>query len=96
MSIFEKKIKFDVKMAGMVGQDLSFYLTLSFWRIGTCLTLKVQKYGLLRKIIESLATMSLLKRSFTHIKLPFKMFVSILTYLSNKSNDKMENHLYKP
>ena len=71
-------------------------LTLSLWRINVCLTRKVQKYNLSRKIIEHLATMLLLKRSFKHTKLPFKIFVSILTYLCNRSYDKMNNRHYKP
>ena len=93
---YRSKIKFDAKMAGRVGEDLSVYLTLSVWRIDMCLTLKVQKFDLLRKIIEPLAILLILKRLFTDTKLPFKIFVSVLTYLSNRSHDEMDNHLYKP
>ena len=88
--------KFDAKMGGRVGQDLSVYLTFSVSRIDMCLTLKVQKFDLFKKIIESLSILLIIKRLFTHTKFPFKMFVSVSTYFSNRSHDKMDSHLYKP
>ena len=61
-----------------------------------CLTLKVKKFYLLRGIIEPLAAIPLLKRSFTLIELSLKFFVSFFTYLFNMSNDKLNTHLNKP